>query len=313
MMPENPATKTTRNNTHSVPPNCRCEQLAQVVVVKKADKSKHVKKHAPYSDKKEYDKFYTKESVAIDCLKSLNLDDYDFVIEPSAGSGSFFRNIDHENKVGLDIKPECCSINEQDWFRYKIDKRFKRVLIVGNPPFGINNQLSKAFIKHASSFDAVKTIAFILPDAYNKHTSQRHVPLEFRLKYSKKLPRNSFEINGIPYNAPCTFFIFDKSFGVDLRFQPENYKDTKDFIFGTKADYDFFVLGAAPHRVSNSPTPKNRGYYIRARESVDVERVKENFKRCPWTGNGSAPGGAAWLLKEEIVCQYRKQFEDGCG
>jgi hypothetical protein len=83
-----------------------------------------------YSNKIELDKFYTRENVAIDCLSSLNLDEYDLVVEPSAGNGSFFRNIDHGNKVGLDLKPGCESIFQHDWFNYVIDKRFKRVLII---------------------------------------------------------------------------------------------------------------------------------------------------------------------------------------
>jgi hypothetical protein len=173
--------------------------------------------------------------------------------------------------------------------------------------------LSKAFIKHASTFDNVQTIAFILGDAFNKHTLQRHVPLEFRLKYSKKLPPFSFEINGAPFDFPGTFFIFDKSFGDDLRFQPEKYPDTKDFVFGTSYYKYFFIFGAAPNNVIESPAPQNRGYNIKVRESVNVERVKDNFMKCPWTGNSSVSGGAAWRTKAEIVYQYRSHFEEDNG
>jgi hypothetical protein len=251
--------------------------------------------------------------VAIDCLSLLNLDDYDLVIEPSAGNGSFSRNINHGNTVGLDIKPECSSICEQDWFTYEIDMNYKNVLIVGNPPFGLRNKLSSEFIQHAATFDNVKTIAFILPDVYNKHTLQKRIPTEFRLNCIQKLPAESFEINGAPFNLPCSFFVFDKSTGLDLRFHPEKYIDTEDFVFGTKDNHDFFILGASPQTVKDSKAHNNRGYFIKVREGVDAGRVKDNFKRCPWTGNSSVSGGAAWRTKAEIVCQYRKQFEEDSG
>lgn len=37
------------------------------------------------------DKFYTVESVVDSCLKGIKWDDYDFVVEPSAGNGSFLK------------------------------------------------------------------------------------------------------------------------------------------------------------------------------------------------------------------------------
>ena len=283
------------------------------ILATKASFKTRVQTEPVYSKNVELDKFYTKESVAMDCLKVLGkIDDYDFVIEPSAGNGSFYRNIIHNNKVGLDIKPECESICLQDWLTYVIDKRYKRVLIVGNPPFGVRNQLSKAFIKHALEFEAVKTVAFILPDVFNKYTLQRHIPAEFRLKQALKLPPNSFEINGLPFNVPCTFFVFDQSNGDDLRFLPKMYQETADFVFGTADNYDFFIMGASANTVKDTPTAKNRGHYIKVRSGVDVGLVRENFKRCLWRGYSSASGGVFWLTQPEIVCQYRSQFEEGC-
>jgi hypothetical protein len=127
-----------------------------------------------------------------------------------------------------------------------------------------------------------------------------------------KLPPNSFEIDGEPFNLPCTFYVFDKSPGPDLRFKPEDYKDTKDFVFGSKTDYDFSVLGASPTTVKEIPEPNNRGYYIKFREGVDIDLVKNNFRRCQWKGNSSASGNVAWYSQPEIVCQYRKHFEECC-
>jgi len=99
----------------------------------------------------------------------LILIDYDLVIEPSAGNGAFSRNIKHNNFIALDIEPENDKIIQQDWFEYKPNQEGD-ILVIGNPPFGKRNMLSKKFIQHAMTF--AKTIAFILPDVYNKHTLQ---------------------------------------------------------------------------------------------------------------------------------------------
>lgn len=56
------------------------------------------------------DKFYTIPSYSKKCIdKVFELYDklkFDLVVEPSAGNGSFFNQLDIDNKVGIDISPE---------------------------------------------------------------------------------------------------------------------------------------------------------------------------------------------------------------
>ena len=261
-----------------------------------------------YSENVSLDKFYTKESVAISCINSLNLDDYDLIIEPSAGSGAFFNNLHGDNVIGLDLAPENDNIEEADWFEYSIDEKYKNVLVIGNPPFGKRNNLSQKFLRHASSFDNVKTIAFILPDVFNKHTLQKSVPINYRLKEIIKLPRNSFEVDGEDYHVPCSFFIFDKSDGDCLRFNPILYKETDDWVYGTKLDYDFFVMGASLKTVKDIPEETNRGYYIKVKNNVSINSIKNNFKNGNWAGYSSANGGVSWFTKPEVVKAYMEQY-----
>jgi hypothetical protein len=42
------------------------------------------------------DQFYTKKNVVIKCLGYLNLDEFDTIIEPSAGDGAFLNEIIHK-------------------------------------------------------------------------------------------------------------------------------------------------------------------------------------------------------------------------
>ena len=45
------------------------------------------------------DQFYTKVNVAEKCLSTLSLNEYDIIIEPSAGEGAFFNIAQHDNSL----------------------------------------------------------------------------------------------------------------------------------------------------------------------------------------------------------------------
>ena len=268
-----------------------------------------------YSNKIDNDKFYTKNSTAKICIDIIDFSIYDFVIEPSAGNGSFLSQIPHANKIGIDINPECDDILKMSWFDYAIPDTYSKVLIIGNPPFGIRNNLSKKFIKHSVSFSNVYAIAFVLPNVYNKHTMQRVIPKEYRIKTALLLPENSFEIESETYHVPCTFYVFEKSKGPDLRFDPSLYQDTTDWKYGNDLDYNFYVMGAS-FEVKDKPEKSNRGYYIKINPNKDVVKVKNNFERLrvlrkngQIKGYSSVNGGVFWTTKPELVKIYKEKYD----
>ena len=53
------------------------------------------------------------------------------MIEPSAGDGAFYKNIEHDNKIGIDIDPQHDEIIKCDWFNYNISEVYQRVLVIG--------------------------------------------------------------------------------------------------------------------------------------------------------------------------------------
>jgi predicted RNA methylase len=266
-----------------------------------------------YSNKYKLDKFYTKKNIANLCINEINnLNEFEQIIEPSVGSGSFYNILKNKNLnvIGIDLEPEKHLLNDENiiqcsWFDYNVLQN-KKTLVIGNPPFGKMNKLSKEFIKHASSFDNVYTIAFILPNVYNKHTLQNSIPKKYRLKKIIELPKNSFTINKKDYHVPCSFFIFEKSIGKCLRFNPDMYKETKEWCFAKKGEGDFYILGASPKTVKNlnEVTPNNRGYYIKVKDKSKIEIIKNNFKKINWKGNSSTNGGVFWLTKPELVKNY---------
>lgn len=255
------------------------------------------------------DKYYTKKHIVLDCLEQVQQLPYryDCVIEPSAGNGAFYNEIQHPNKIGMDIEPAHKDIIRQDWLEYKISREHKCVLVIGNPPFGQYHQASSAFIAHALACPNVQTIAFILPNVYRKHTRQAILPRHWRILSITQLGRNSFTINGHDYHVPTSFFIFDQSTGKDLRVNPRQYRDTKDFMFGNKNDFDIFVFGAAPKRITRNPKANNRGYYLKSK--IPVEDLIANIKAINWVGNSCANGGVYWLTQHEFLEQYIKRYE----
>lgn len=151
------------------------------------------------------DKFYTKPTVAKQLIDNLDLQKYDLIIEPSAGNGSFSKNL--PNCLALDLFPEDKSILQQDFFSF-VPPKTNNCLVIGNPPFGQQSKLAIAFFRYAASF--ANTIAFILPKSFKKYSIQNRLPLNFHLEQEYELPKNSFTLMGQDYDVPCVFQIWDK-------------------------------------------------------------------------------------------------------
>jgi len=262
-----------------------------------------------YTDRnKVFDQYYTKKKVVKQCLNIVKRlpYSYDLIIEPSAGDGAFYDSIEG-NKIGIDIDSNHKEIIKQDWLDYKISDKYKTVLVIGNPPFGRYSKLSTLFIKHSLSFSNVQTIAFILPNVFRKHTRQKILPDNWRIRSITELGKDSFVFDGEDYHLPASFFVFDKSEGKDLRVNHNLYTETKDFTFGSKDDFDIFVFGASPTKVIKNPQPNNRGYYLKSK--IPVDKLSRKIKNTKWTGNSCANGGVYWLTKYEFLKQYINYHE----
>lgn len=167
---------------------------------------------------KELDKFYTNPVIAkkfVDIIESyFPLNQYDLVIEPSAGNGSILQYLPN-GSIGLDIAPEREDIIKQDFFEYTSPyhplTNNIRVACVGNPPFGSGymNPMAKAFFNHAGTFSEM--IAFIVPAKWQTSWKvQFQLDKSFGLYFSEFLPKNSFLLDGEPYDVPCCMQIWSK-------------------------------------------------------------------------------------------------------
>lgn len=180
-----------------------------------------------------HDQFYTSDTVAKQCIQwiitALNVnvngetttttpDDYTWV-EPSAGTGAFLHQLPPEfTKIGMDVDPKSADIIQQDYLVWNpepvvaaaaADPNKKGVIVFGNPPFGRQSSLAKAFITKSCSF--ADFIAFILPKSFTKPSMYNAFHPRFHLVFNKELDKNAFIINGgAKYDVPCVFQIWEK-------------------------------------------------------------------------------------------------------
>lgn len=174
---------------------------------------------------KELDKFYTNPKIAKQFVDIVNqyfpLQDFDLIVEPSAGNGSFLQLLP-SNSIGIDIEPEAPNIIKQDFFQYTSPYHplYNNIKIacIGNPPFGSGymNPLAKAFFNHAATFSEL--IAFIVPAKWQTSWKvQYQLDKNFGLYYSEFLPKNSFLLDEEPYDVPCCMQIWSKTSTKELK------------------------------------------------------------------------------------------------
>ena len=201
-----------------------------------------------------HDQFYTSDTVAKQCVQWIiaavgGVAPYDYLwIEPSAGTGAFLRQLPPEFiKIGLDIDPKTNDIIKQDYLSWNPDTavpKKKGIIVFGNPPFGRQSSLAKAFITKSCSFANI--IAFILPKSFTKPSMYNAFHPRFHLVFNEELDKNAFIINGgAKYDVPCVFQIWEKR-------ATERPKDEKVAPIGF--EYIACAAGAATTPTS-SPSP----------------------------------------------------------
>lgn len=249
------------------------------------------------------DKFYTKQEIVDMCLSHLNpyLSDDDFYIEPQCGSGAFFHKLQLP-RIGLDIEPDCEDAIKMSWFDYNPPSNG---VVVGNPPFGERNHLTKKFITHGLT---CKIIAFILPAVFNKETMQKVFPDNWILVKSVDLPHGAFLLDRETYHVPQVFQIWIKNSNLpDLRESKKEPFVTTDFKFCSKKEATHFMFGAAPNRLipPNEVLTNNRGYYILCSDEVATRLMCINWKNYALS---SVNGGVAWYTKKQILNIYGEKY-----
>lgn len=142
-----------------------------------------------------HDKFYTPDATARRCVgqlwRQVGIRANDLFIEPSAGAGAFCRHLPAERTIALDIAPEADGILTADFLHFVPPAHAGRRIVIGNPPFGRNGVLARAFLRHATAFADI--IVFILPASFAKISMQRGIDRSFHLAHQTQLGAAAFE------------------------------------------------------------------------------------------------------------------------
>jgi hypothetical protein len=250
---------------------------------------------------RELDQFYTDPTYAAHFLNQLyglmEFADADVLLEPSAGTGSFFNLLDPVKRVGLDLEPKAAGIQQQDFFDYQPPVG-KRIWTVGNPPFGKNASLAVKFFNRSAEFSDV--IAFIIPRTFRKASVINRLDKNFHLVYDETVPANSFIFQGNSYDVWCCAQIWVRgSVSRDKIKVPSLKSISKYFTVVDPAQADFAVQrvggGAGDIKTQNHQrfSPLSH-YFIKAHDpdvldimkQVDFSAVKYNT-----AGNPSVSAG----------------------
>lgn len=134
------------------------------------------------------DKYYTPPDLAKYCIEktfeTIRIENITEIIEPSAGNGSFSRQID--GCIAYDIKPESDGIYKKNFLELDLEY-VKGRLIIGNPPFGKHMKLAQDFFKHSVKHSDF--IAFILPISQLNNQNSLY---EFDLIHSEDLGKKIY-------------------------------------------------------------------------------------------------------------------------
>ena len=239
------------------------------------------------------DKFYTIPSYSKKCIHKVfeiyNKLNFDLIIEPSAGNGSFFNQIEHNNKIGLDISPENENILKMNYFDYisPIDKN--NILVIGNPPFGKISSIAIKFFNHSAKFSNV--IAFIVPRTFRRVSVQNKLNKMFHLIYDEDVSTN-----------PCCFI---PKMMVKCCFQIWEKKEIERLYINLETKHDDWIfLPFGKIDKNGQPTPPDGAdFAIRAYGGKIGEIKNENLSEL-------RPKSWHWIKsninKDELIKRFNE-------
>jgi predicted RNA methylase len=181
-----------------------------------------------------FDKYYTHPDVAYKFIDLLNcfteLKNYK-IIEPSAGNGSFLDALEDFHFgleiIAYDIQPEDPRIIQADYLALN-NLYDPNSITLGNPPFGDRCSLAVKFLNKA--LEESKLVAFILPISFRKYSVQNRINKDAKLFIDYKLEKDSFLLNGKPYDINACFQVWGKKSNIpegDKLFHKENLRITE--------------------------------------------------------------------------------------
>lgn len=241
-------------------------------------------------NKMSLDQFYTTNECAKKYydifVSNVDIDDYDIILEPSAGTGSFYKLIPSHKRIGIDVEPKYKGVKKQNFFDF-VPIENASYVVIGNPPFGKISSLAVDFFNKAAEFADI--IAFILPRTFKRVSIQNQLNLYFHLIYNDDIPLKPCCFTP-KMNAKCVFQIWEKR---EVKRKLIKYDKTHN-------DFTFVKLGPKDER--NQPTPPTTAdFALKAYGSHCGEIVENNLNKLH-------PKSWHWIKSNIDVEKLKKRF-----
>lgn len=264
-----------------------------------------------------HDQFYTKESKAKLCVEVLLQQVPESLewlwVEPSAGKGAFLLQVPPAiTKLGIDIDPKHSSIQQADFLEWTPPSNSK-IVVFGNPPFGRQSSMAKAFIKRAATF--ADCIAFILPRSFKKPSMNRAFPPNFHLIYTMEMDSKSFEVNGQDYSVPSVFQIWQKKDTERIIEKPAS-EEPYHFSYKKVTEPYHLVIRRVGGKAGTAFLPPGvfnpqTHYYISLQEPQYAANIEQRFNTYHFPSNTTGPRSLSKSEITRVLNQVVRSVVDG--
>lgn len=257
------------------------------------------------------DKYYTSKGIVDSCFNLINqhlvIREDDLCIEPSAGNGAWIDPIKtyFKNYKFFDLEPaqDHPEILKQDYLDFNLGLNdYKKLHIVGNPPFGRQSSMAIKFIKKSAKF--CDSISFILPKSFKKDSLKKHFPLKFHLVCEYDLPDNSFLVNGEEYNVPCVFQIWikkEENREIPKKLEPKNYKFVKKT---DDPDISFRRVGVYAGKIDRNTEDKStQSHYFIKFDGELTNRLFDKLSNINYKNKNNTVGARS-ISKQELIKEF---------
>ena len=259
------------------------------------------------------DKFFTPNIYVKKILNNINLNEFDLIIEPSAGAGAFSNVIRQQGFKcdAYDIEPSNKGIIKTDFLTTFFNWHDKQTLVIGNPPYGTRGNMAIAFINKCYQ-EGADCIAFILPRSFKRDSLKNRIPLCYHLKEEWDL--DEFEL---PNKDKCKInSVFQKwvkePINRKIQNKPTSHPDfemkhihftlDKPEIIKKTLDTYEFGIGKSTLKIKLSKEfDKGSVWFIKPK----VPGVIDVFKKCKFL-NAKNSTRIPTLAKGEIIEEYIK-------
>ena len=188
--------------------------------------------------------YFTNPDLAAQLVRALNKQinlrrSFDAFVEPAAGFGAFVDVLHHQvnsaKVFAYDVRPNHHSVRKADFL--KIDNPVpstvadrRRVLCIGNVPFGSHAKIAGAFLQKCATFS--DHLAFVLPIGFlsTKYVN-RYLPPNYHIVWFKSLRNTEFKTLGNQSKVFNVAFVYFRKLAHPRRSESQRKKSetSRDF------------------------------------------------------------------------------------